>query len=770
MKNLAPAAFVLSLALLPAAARGQAPALVPAALRGIAPAGVTRGRTVRLTLDGVNVRDAARAVFDDPAIGGAVSPGANRNQANVTATIGAETRVGIHRVYLHTPLGTTGSVTFAVGAWPEVPEREPNDSTVGDLVTLPATLTGTLDRPGDPDHFRFRAAAGAELVFEVVASQIRSRLQSVLSLLDERGQVLAEGQGEGRADAVLAYRFAQAGTYALRVRDLENASGGDVTYRVNAGPFPFATHVFPLGVPKDGGEIALAGMNLKGDQKLRVSSEQSGWGAAVTVSETPIGTLLNPVRIAVGNEPEVRESEMPGEGTAGSQPVEVPVTINGRIAGPGKPDADFYRFRARKGRSLILEVQARRLGSPLDSVIEVLDREGGRIERATLRCVAETAMTLSDRDSASAGIRLLSWSDFQVNDFVYIRGEVIQLVSLPRGPDDDARFRTLKGQRAGLLETTPGGHAVNTPVYKVQVHPPGRTFPPNGMPVFRLYYRNDDGGPLYGKDSRLTFTAPADGEYVVRISDVRGEGSDRHAYRLTIREPRPDFRLALSPEHPNVPAGASVPLEVTADRLDGFDGEIEVGLEGLPEGISATGATIEAGEMSATLLLTAAVGAKTYVPEGKSTIRLVGRAKAGAGELVRTVEPADGRCLLTVLPKPDLDVKTTQRKITIVPGTEQGIDAEIVRQNGFGGRVPIDLKNLPFGVRVLDVGLNGVLITENETARRFTIICEPWVRPLQRLVYCTVRTETESPASTEIAAEPILLEVAPKPAARRANR
>jgi hypothetical protein len=282
------------------------------------------------------------------------------------------------------------------------------------------------------------------------------------------------------------------------------------------------------------------------------------------------------------------------------------------------------------------------------------------------------------------------------------------------------------------------------------------------MPVFRLYYRNDDGGPAYGKDSRVTFTAPADGDYLVRIADVRGEGSDRHAYRLTIREPRPDFRLSVSPEHPGVPAGASVPLTVSADRIDGFDGPVDVKLEGLPEGFTATSTTIEAGEASAVLLLTAAPDART--PEGEGLrLRLTGAARIGGEETARTAEPAGGRAFLTVLPRADLTVKTAQRRIVITPGGEQHVEATITRENGFDGRVPIDLKNLPFGVRVLDVGLNGVLITESETARQFRIFCEPWVEPGRRLVYCTVRTETDSAAPTEVAAEPIVLEVTPSP-------
>ena len=52
--------------------------------------------------------------------------------------------------------------------------------------------------------------------------------------------------------------------------------------------------------------------------------------------------------------------------------------------------------------------------------------------------------------------------------------------------------------------------------------PPGAVFPPNGLPVFHLTWRNDDGGPGYGPDSRLNFVAPQDGDYILHLKDVRG--------------------------------------------------------------------------------------------------------------------------------------------------------------------------------------------------------------------------------------------------------
>ena len=78
-------------------------------------------------------------------------------------------------------------------ALPEAAEKEPNNSPGdGEPVPLPATFTGALGQVGDVDHFRFRAEAGQELVFRVTASQVRSRLNAVLTLLDSQGRELAE--------------------------------------------------------------------------------------------------------------------------------------------------------------------------------------------------------------------------------------------------------------------------------------------------------------------------------------------------------------------------------------------------------------------------------------------------------------------------------------------------------------------------------------------------------------------------------------------------
>jgi hypothetical protein len=57
---------------------------------------------------------------------------------------------------------------------------------------------------------------------------------------------------------------------------------------------------------------------------------------------------------------------------------------------------------------------------------------------------------------------------------------------------------------------------------------------------------------------------------------------------------------------------------------------------------------------------------------------------------------------------------------------------KVERRNGFKGRIPLDVQGLPHGVRVLHIGLNGILVTERDTEREVFLYAEPWVKPMER--------------------------------------
>jgi hypothetical protein len=71
-------------------------------------------------------------------------------------------------------------------------------------------------------------------------------------------------------------------------------------------------------------------------------------------------------------------------------------------------------------------------------------------------------------------------------------------------------------------------------------------------------------------------------------------------------------------------------------------------------------------------------------------------------------------------------------------------------------------------VRVLDVGLNGVLINEDENERSFVLEALPNAEPIEQPIIMSGRVETRSPQQTSYAAEPIRLVV--KPTTRLSSR
>jgi hypothetical protein len=55
----------------------------------------------------------------------------------------------------------------------------------------------------------------------------------------------------------------------------------------------------------------------------------------------------------------------------------MPIVINGRIGRAG--DRDLFRFEGRSGETMVVEVTARRLHSPLDSIVRVFDATGKQV-------------------------------------------------------------------------------------------------------------------------------------------------------------------------------------------------------------------------------------------------------------------------------------------------------------------------------------------------------------------------------------------------------
>lgn len=153
------------------------------------------------------------------------------------------------------------TVTSSVPATPEmaaahvtatlVPRREaePNDQSDQALpIAVPALVEGTIQQPGDEDHFVFKVVAGQRLAFEIETPEAAPpQFNPWLKVLDVKGQELftniyKEYGGDGddvnrTLERKTLYTFTQAGQYILQIRDLTHRQGGsDFAYRILVRP------------------------------------------------------------------------------------------------------------------------------------------------------------------------------------------------------------------------------------------------------------------------------------------------------------------------------------------------------------------------------------------------------------------------------------------------------------------------------------------------------------------------------------------------------
>ena len=162
-------------------------------------------------------------------------------------------------------------------------------------------------------------------------------------------------------------------------------------------------------------------------------------------------------------------------------------------------------------------------------------------------------------------------------------------------------------------------------------------------------------GPPYdagSPDVNGKFEIKEDGTYRLQVRDLfGGTRSDvNNVYRLLVRQATPDFSLAAWAVHMTLRngdraalskpmalrAGETRAFEVVVQRRDGFDGEIEIGMENLPAAVSAAGLKIAKGKPYGHLIVTASSDAKS----GFALAQIIGKATVNGAVVTRPVRLA----------------------------------------------------------------------------------------------------------------------------------
>jgi hypothetical protein len=114
---------------------------------------------------------------------------------------------------------------------PDAPERAS-----GPAAALPAAFNGILSKPDETDYFRFAAKKGQVLDLRVYARSLRSPIDTVITVHNDKGAVLVSNDDSGGADSYQRWTVPAEGEYILSVKDQQNRGGPLFAYRVEVNP------------------------------------------------------------------------------------------------------------------------------------------------------------------------------------------------------------------------------------------------------------------------------------------------------------------------------------------------------------------------------------------------------------------------------------------------------------------------------------------------------------------------------------------------------
>ena len=312
-------------------------------------------------------------------------------------TLAPTAATGLREIRLATERGLSNPLVFCVGQLPEF--SKPEAKTDEEIryrneprgavpmtemnITLPAIVNGQI-LPGGVDRYHFPARRGQQLVVVASARQLIPYLadavpgwfQATMAIFDAHGHELDYADHyRFQPDPVLYCEIPKDGDYVVEIHDSLYRGREDFVYRLALGELPFITGIFPLGCQT--GQtvtVTLRGGNLPVTQ-LTFDAKDKPPGTYPIVVRTA-EWISNVMPFTVDELPECFDKE-PNNNPETAQHVTLPIIINGHINPPG--DVNVFRFDGHADQQLVAEVRARRLNSPLDSILKLTDAAGNQL-------------------------------------------------------------------------------------------------------------------------------------------------------------------------------------------------------------------------------------------------------------------------------------------------------------------------------------------------------------------------------------------------------
>ena len=694
----------------------------------IEPRGGKRGTEIEIQLIGDQLFEPQELLLYKEGITvKSLEKGSDPKSAKAILVIAPDAELGEHPIRLRCKSGLTYMRTFWVGQFETVMEARSEDNK-RDLnnefnepqkIALNVTVQGFADQE-DADYYQVEAKKGDRLSVEVEGMRLgRVMFDPYVAILDKNRFELAVSDDSAllKRDCATSIIVPEDGPYTILVRESAYEGSPSCQYRLHVGSFPRPTGIYPPAAkPNEDVEFTFIG-DPGGEIKTTIKTPAESFSAFASAggSFSPSG---NPVHISPLNY--LNESE-PNEGSKEaiptSNPPAAPCAFHGILS--KKEDKDWFRFTAKKDQDLRIEVIARSIRSPLDSVIILRNAKDGS--------------QLGTNDDQTNGIPD-SRIDFvapedgeyliNIRDQLYRSGEnfVYRIEILKRSPEifltlpsadrnDTQKNKMIEIPRGNRLAIAPNITRSNIGCDIAFLAPNL----PNGVSVssspvprsqgnFPILFEAKADAPIAGGLYPLEIEDPATklrGPFTEAISHVyvnnQGDYQVTNTKNLSIAviEEAPFHLDLFAPPVPIVRNG-TMNLKITARRAEGFTKKIKVTLPWKPPGIGAPN-EVDIPEGQNEVILT--LNANGDAPVGDWQLLVTGESPSDTG-LVRV---SSGFVNLKVS-EPFLNVAIEMAATN--PGVDTSVIVKVEQLQEFPGDAQIILLALPHGVTSEERSIN----------------------------------------------------------------
>ena len=155
-------------------------------------------------------------------------------QMEIEATLSADYAGPTALLSIVTAAGESPLHAVLVDHEPVVAEKEPNNSfEKAQPLQVGQTVEGVVSAGFDVDVYRFDGKEGQQVVLEVFAARYGSPLDSLLTLYDAEGRIVAVNDDvDGTADSRIETTLPKSGAYYVSVVDANDVGGPSDIYRL----------------------------------------------------------------------------------------------------------------------------------------------------------------------------------------------------------------------------------------------------------------------------------------------------------------------------------------------------------------------------------------------------------------------------------------------------------------------------------------------------------------------------------------------------------